>query len=58
MGVNDGQTANIISKTQKERLCGEMCIFVCQVKSKSMPHHQNSIGINKDKSPSVGGQSH
>lgn len=56
--MNDGQTAKIISKTQKERLCGEMCILVRQVKSKSMPHHQNWSGINKDKSPAVGGQSH
>ena len=32
----------------------EKCLFVCRVKSKSMPHHQNWSGINKDKSPAVG----
>ena len=52
--MKDGQTAKIISKTQKERLCGDMSTLV---KSKSMPHHQNWTGINKDKSPTVGGQS-
>ena len=30
------------------------CLFLCQVKSKSMPHHQNWSGINKDKSPAGG----
>ena len=32
----------------------EKCLFVCRVKSKSMPHHQNWSGINKDKSPAGG----